>query len=225
MAMPHCFSLYLPPLIFFLLEQVGDGLAECCHIGGGLKTGYHVALTVDEELCEVPLDVGILVVEAVLRTEGGIEIGSTGVVEVKATETGFALEPCIKRCGILTIDIDLVHLREGDAVVAGAESVDFLKGAWCLLAKLVAGEVEDFQPTVVEIGVERLQLLILRCEATLGGSVDNQQHLTGIICQRHSVAHAIDNAELINVVGHWLFGSVDSFLLACAQSQQGCQCD
>ena len=82
--------------------------------------------------------------------------------------------------GVITVDIDLIELGELDVVLQRAELMDLLDGAWCLLAKLIAGEVENLQATLMELLVERLQFGVLRREAAKGGCVDNQQHIAPV---------------------------------------------
>ena len=43
-----------------ILQKRSHALVDLLHVGRGLKTGDHVALAVDDELGEVPLDVGVL---------------------------------------------------------------------------------------------------------------------------------------------------------------------
>ena len=76
--------------------------------------------------------------------------------------------------------------------------MDALVCARSLLTKLVTGEVENLKALRMEALIELLQLLILRCKATLRGRVDNQQHLVGILPERDLVAFAVFHGEFIN---------------------------
>ena len=185
------------------------------HGVGGFETTHHVALAVDKELGEVPFDVGVLVVEAVLLAEHLVEVGTDAVGGVESAEGCFALEPHIESSGTVAIDIDFGHLREGGVIGAGAEGVDILVAARGLGTKLVAGEVEQLEALVVILGVEVLQVLVLGSESALGGGVDYQHHLALERGKVYGVAVAILGSEAIEVVGRngvrrWGFG----FLLA-----------
>ena len=66
-----------------------------------------------------------------------------------------------------------------------------------LLAKLVAGEVEDLEALLMVLLVELLQLLILRSETTARGRIDDKQDLVGILLEANHLALSVLYREII----------------------------
>ena len=192
----------LPGTLFAFLGGLQNGFdlgLDLVHGGGGLHALDDVALAVDQELGEVPLDVAVVLVVLVHLLDDAAEHQTHGAVE--ALKAGVLGQPLVEGDGVLAVDVDLGKLREGDAEAAGAEGVDLLVGAGGLIGKLVAGEVQDLQ-TVVLVGVvDLLQLLVLGGEAAAGGGVDDQQDLALVVGQRHILSLAGLDGEIINVHG------------------------
>lgn len=113
-----------------------------------------MACAIDEEFGEIPLDPA--------RTENA---------------GGLLFQPIIKRNSPVAVDIDLFHDRETDIIGQFAKTGDFCGIARLLLAKLVAGESNDFKARVRVFAVKRLEPFILGREAALAGGVHNQQNL------------------------------------------------
>ena len=87
--------------------------------------------------------------------------------------------------GVGTVDVDFVELRETDVEVGCTELVDFLYAAGCLLAELVAWEVEDFQAFGMVFLIDGLQFVVLWCEAAAGGGVDDEEHFPFVVGEWH----------------------------------------
>ena len=98
--------------------------------------------SVNKEFGKVPLDVGVLRIQAVLGQECSMEVSSARVGGVKSAKTGFALQPCVQGDCLFAVHVYLCHLGEGGAVSTGAEGMDLFKRAGGLFAKLVAREVD-----------------------------------------------------------------------------------
>src|SRR4051812_40457750 len=86
-------------------------------------TRKYLSCAADEELAEVPGDVG-----STIRPGGGL------------------FEPHVERVRIGTIDVDLGEQREADPVLRAAKTCDLLRAARFLGAELVAGKTQDDQP-------------------------------------------------------------------------------
>src|SRR5687767_12569727 len=102
----------------------------------------HLAVRLHDELLEVPLH-------------------PTGL----ATAVGHLRELDVERMPVATVDLDLLHEREGDAVRHRAERLDVLTAARLLARKLVAGESEHREAARPVLALERLELLVLRRES------------------------------------------------------------
>ena len=66
------------------------------------------------------------------------------------------------------------------------------------MTELVAWEGKDFKAARLELFVESLQAIILWCEATFRGDIDNQQHLTMIVGERALLARAEPGAGIVD---------------------------
>lgn len=145
-------------------ELLEDVLFERLWLGGAGPATLDLTIAADEELFKVPLD-------ALHSQETGLLI----------------LEPLEDGGGFVTVDVDLAHDREGDAIVELAETLDVVVGAGFLAAKLVAGEAED-DKVVGVLGADLLPDLlepgVLRGEAALGRCVDDQDDLALVFGER-----------------------------------------
>ena len=72
-------------------------------------------------------------------------------------------------------------------------------GSLRLLAELVAREIENLKPSVLELLVDALQLLILRRESAGRGGVDNQKNLSLVIRKRNILAFSCLNRKILYV--------------------------
>ena len=206
-----------PPLLFrqFLL----DARFHVLRLRGGLEAADDAAFAADEELGEVPLDVGLRCVVGIGLGEHLVEQLRQRMLGVEAGKACLALQPLVDGVGAVAIDLDLRHQREGDAVVDAAELLDLLVGAGLLMAELVAGEADDDESLVLILLVERLEAVVLRGEAALAGGVDDEQHLALVVGEAHFLALVREGGEIINlfhVVGVCCF-------FAGHQADDGCK--
>lgn len=160
-ALFHPSPVYKGHLFGLLLELGNNVLLERLRLGGRGPAALDLTVTTDKELLKVPLD------------------------ELHAEEAGsLALEPLVERGSAVAVDLDLLHDGEADTVVDLAEVLDLVIAAGLLGTKLVAGEAEDREVVAVlllEALVEALEAGVLRSEAALGGSVDNQNDLALVV--------------------------------------------
>src|SRR4029434_4831840 len=104
-------------------KQLLDVGLEAVGLGVGRIALDDVALAVDQELGEIPLD-------------------RLGPQKSRL----LLLEKAIERGRVVAVDIDLGEHGEGHAVVHLAEALDLLLAAGLLRAELVAREAEDLEP-------------------------------------------------------------------------------
>jgi len=104
------------------VEEFDDGGFEGEGASGGDVAGVDLALRVDYELLEVPLD-------------------------PRHHEGGRLLEVAIERGSVVSIDVDLCQDGEGRAPLLG-KGLDLVVGTWLLPTKLVAREGQDFKVPV-----------------------------------------------------------------------------
>ena len=117
---------------------------------------------------------------------------------VEACERLLLLEELEEVVGVVAVHLHLLEARELGVVRELAELVYRLVGAWGLCAELVAREVEHLESLRMILLVELLQLLVLRCEAALCSCVHDEQHLVGILLQRHAFTLSVFHREIIN---------------------------
>src|SRR5207253_3116665 len=117
-----------------------------------------VALAVDEELGEVPLD-------------------RLGAQQSRLR----LLEILVDRRGRGAVDIDLGEKRKLHAVVELAELRDLLLAAGLLRAELIAWKAENLEAARLQFFVQRLESLVLRGESALAGHVHDQQYLVLVL--------------------------------------------
>ena len=182
---------------FDLPKQFLDRFPDVLHIDRRLEAGDDVPLAVDEELCEVPADIGLV---AVLLVVHGRKLIQRGVFQTlpEALERLFRGQPGKQRIGCLAVDVDLFELRELGAEFHGAEGVDLLLVAGGLIGELVAGEVEYFKALIAQILIHRLKRIVMRREAASGSGVDDQQHLPAILGKADVVPHPVLYGEIID---------------------------
>src|ERR1041385_3887760 len=96
-------------------------------------------------------------------------------------------------------DVQFVEEREGHAVFAGAEFLDFLVRARLLRPEVVARESQHGQALVLVFLVQSLEALVLRSEAALGGHVDDEQHLALVILQSGILAVDVLERDVVEL--------------------------
>ena len=102
---------------------------------------------------------------------------------------------------VISIDLDLLHQGEGDAIVQPAELDDLFVGAGLLMAELVAGEAYDDEALVLVLLVEGLEAVVLGSEAALGRGVDDQEDFAFIVGEFHIRPVVGDGGEVIHLSG------------------------
>ena len=187
-----------------LLQQFFNLSLDVLQFLSCFEASHDLSLLVDEELGEVPLDVGLLLVVGVRLGKHILEQGSNGVVHIPSCETLLLLEELEKGIGIVAIDLDLLEAGELCAEVQFTELVDAFVCTRSLLSELVAGEVENLETLSVILLIEFLQFVILRSESTLGCCIDYQQHLIGVLFQRDVLTFSVLDSEIVNGF-HFLF--------------------
>src|SRR3712207_4851001 len=134
MNMFHLLSQFFYYGSFYILNLLGR--LEACH---------NLPFLVDKELSEVPLDVRRLAPVGVCLVEHLHQDGCNLICHVETSKPFLALEELVERVGIVAIHLKFLELWELGAVVELAELVYALVGARSLVAKLIAGEVEDLE--------------------------------------------------------------------------------
>ena len=178
----------------------GDIVNALC----GLEAGNNLSLLVDQEFSEVPLDIRLLLVVRVSLAEHIFQDWSNGVVHVPAGKAFLFLQEFIQRVCIFTVHLYFLESWEFGAEVQLTELVDALVCTRSLLAKLVAGEVENLEALAAILLVKLLQFVILGSEATFGCCVDNQQYFVGILFQLNIFSFSVLDSEIVNCL-HFLF--------------------
>ena len=72
------------------------------------------------------------------------------------------------------IDIGLFHAQKGRMVFQSAKLLDTLIVFRGLAEKLVAGNVNDFQPAFLILCVQSFQRFVLGCKSTTRSRIDDQ---------------------------------------------------
>ena len=181
-----------------LFQQFLNLCFDMLNLLGRLVTGNDHAALVDEELGEIPLDVGFLHVVRVFLGKHIVEDVSNGVLHIPAGKAFLLREVLEQRVGIVAIDLHLLEAGELCAEIQLAELMDGLISARGLLAKLVAGEVQDDELLRAVFLIEFLKLLILGSEATLRSRVHDKQNFVGILFQRNILSLSVLDSEIIN---------------------------
>ena len=138
----------------------------------------NLALPIDHELREVPLD------------RGGAE-----------DPLGFAFQVGIQRVCAAPVDVDFrVHAKR-DAVAVSSELQDLRVGSRFLGPELVARKREDSQSPVPVGFVQSLQLTELRREASPTCGVDDEQHIAAKFAELPALARDGLDLEIVDT-GH-----------------------
>jgi hypothetical protein len=156
-----------------VLEQFGHARSDVLGRGHGGEPCDDVALAVDEELLEVPRDVGRV---GCLRLEPRVELART-----------------------VAVDLDLREQGEGAVVLRGRELEDLGVSARFLRTELVAREPQDGEALVLVVFVERTQTCVLRGEASSARNVDDEQDRAGVVAEVHGVAGDRRHREVMDV--------------------------
>jgi len=130
------------------------------------------------------------------------------------------------RIGIRSVDLDFREYRKANVVGQFAELLNLIIAAGFLATELIARKSEDSQSATLICFVQLLQLLVLRCEATLACDIDHEGDMTskGIEIQNRAVGLFCTEFEpfgrsWIVWVGH---GSSQEAAMAGASSGRSC---
>jgi hypothetical protein len=160
-----------------LSKSLENRLLKALRLGSAGPSTLDLAITADEKLLKVPLD--------------ALETEKTGLL---------VLEPGPEGVGAVTVDLGLLHDGEAHAVVELTELLNVIVGAGLLAAELVAGEAEDHKVIGVlalEVGPELLKASILRGEAALGGSVDDEDDFALIVGKGNLLAALVKRLKVV----------------------------
>src|SRR5437870_5470095 len=136
------------------LEQLLDVAGDRLGLDVGRVAFDDLALAVDQELGEIPLD-------------------RLGAEQPRL----FLFEVLVQRRRGIAVDVDLGEHRKRHAVIDLAERLDLLLIAGLLRAELIARKAEHFEAAIVHLLVDRFETLVLRRESALARGVDDEQDL------------------------------------------------
>lgn len=88
---------------------------------------------------------------------------------------------------IFPTHVDFSKLGKCNTKATGAEGMDFLIRSGCLIAKLIAGKIQNLQAMRLVFIIYFLQFRILRGKAAAGGGIHDQKSLSLIIAKAFSV--------------------------------------
>ena len=152
-------------------EQLLDVCCHCRRCNGRLETCNDLALAVDEELREVPLDsVARKVLRKVFLQRVRQHFGQRvrGVKALKALLRRQILKEWLRR---IAPHIPLFEDGERNTIVQAAELLHLIVCARLLSCKLVAREAQNLKPLRLILRIECLQLLELRRKSALARRV------------------------------------------------------
>lgn len=165
-------------------EQFLDERSNLVWSDSRIEALDYVAIAIDEELGEVPLDVATIATLAI--DLGGEPEHAVHQHVARTTARGLLLlEVLEERRGIVTIDIDLLETRESGIVLGIAELGDALVILLGLLHELIAGEIEHNETLILILAVHRLERLILWGQTAGCSCIDYEQHLALVIAERN----------------------------------------
>lgn len=186
--------------LWILCQALLDGLDNQVMVGSRFKAFHYAALAVDEELGEVPHDVGLL---AELLVVGLCELVKRRSLEAaaKALEGALGGKRGKEGVGGVAVHIELLEAGELGVELQRAELVDLVVGLGCLAGELVAREVQDLEALVVVGGVDALEVLVLWGEAAAGGRVHDEQDLARVGAEGHGAAVLRGDGKVVVVGG------------------------
>lgn len=147
-------------------------------LGSGLEAGDGVAIAVEKEFGEVPLDFA----------------GELGIAFL-------AGQVLIERRRVFALDRELVHDGEGDVVLAGAKGLDLLIGAGLLSAEIVGRDSDDDQALSLVFFVDSFKGSVLRGESAAAGDVDQEQNFAVKLGERGRLSVDGLESEIVDAGG------------------------
>ena len=177
-----------------LFDSLSDDIEAC----GRLEAGYNLTLLVNEELGEVPLDIGTLLVVRISLAQHLVENRVERVALVPTSKALTFFQKFEERGSIVSVYLDLLVALELCAVCKLAELMNAFICTRGLLTKLVARKIKYFE-TLRMIGlIKFLQFLILRGETTLCSGVNDEQHFVGILLEGNILSLSVFNRKFVN---------------------------
>jgi hypothetical protein len=129
---------------------------------------------IDQELREIPGNVGVAVLVRLLRFQEIVEV-----------------------TGPVAVDFDLREERKSDTVSGFRELQDFGVAAGLLAAELIARESEDREVLRAEAFEEGMQTCILGGESSLARQIDDQADLAPILRQGDAITRNQRRLEVV----------------------------
>lgn len=181
------------------LKERADLRFHCRRIGRWFESLGDLTVPVNQEFCEIPLDIRGVRIIRILGTHHIVEGCADLIVQVKTRKSLPALQPCVKRIRIFAVYVDFSELCESGSEIGRAERFDLLIGALCLPAELVAREVKNFKSPIYIFLIQVLQLTELWCEPSRGSGVDNQKDLSLVDVEFDIIVVNVFDGEIVNV--------------------------
>lgn len=138
--------------------------------GVGGEAGDDLSTAVDEELLEVPGELGSVVNGEPVASETIFEAGVSDACDGLGGGEGF-VEGRLSGAG----DDGLLEHGEGDLEGGVTELLNLLVGSWFLAGEVVGGEAEYVETAVAVGGVEPFQAFVLGGESAFGRGIDDEE--------------------------------------------------
>ena len=151
-----------------------DGGADLLRCDGGAEARDDRTGAVDEELGEVPRDLGVALFVRLLGSQEAVEIA-----------------------GAVAVDLDLLEYRELDAEARASELEDLFVAAGLLPPELVARECQDVESARAILLMKGMQTCILGCQPSLTGNIDHQADLARVVGERNRLAGDRSDFEIV----------------------------
>ncbi len=173
----------------YFSDKALNALSDFLHIGSRLEPCYDVAFTVYDELGEVPLDVGVVLIVGITLLEHLAHHQGCGALS-ESLKTLLLLEVGEQGESILDVDVRLLHLRELRLILELAELVDLLVCAGSLSRELVAGDVYDLEALVVQVFIHLLDRLVVGSKAAACRCVHDEHDLAVFFPELYILRHS-----------------------------------
>jgi hypothetical protein len=168
------------------LEPGAQVLADFLGSSLWTPTGDDLTRTINQELLEVPGDIGGFTFAWLVRPK-----------------------PAVQRGGGVAIHLDLCEHGEVRVVLRRSEFKDLGIGARLLATELITGESEDVEALFAVLFLKRTQTCVLRREASSACDVDNQTDLVLELGEVHLVTGDRRHLEICECHSGTIAGLVD----------------
>lgn len=198
--------LFLCSDVFCLFGLKGflDQFCYFTHILSGLETCNDIAITVDQEFGKIPFYIALRTPIGIGFIKHSLKFWAQAVFFVETLKSLLALKPSVEREFVLAVNIALFELWKFGAEIHATKLGNLLVGAWSLIPKLVARDINNLEPFGSHVAVHLFKLLVLWCKTTFGSGIDNKQYLALVFRETYIVALGIGKAEVIDCC-HFLF--------------------